>query len=44
MNGSSDLKNHIWFRDFDWKAFSGKLLKPPFNPEDGDENYDYDKV
>ena len=30
--GVNDLKNHIWFKDFDWDALLNKTLKAPFIP------------
>ena len=33
--GVSDLKNHIWFKDFDWDALFNKTLKAPFIPPKG---------
>ena len=37
--GVNDLKNHIWFKDFDWDALLNKTLKAPFIPPKGG-NYD----
>ena len=33
--GVNDLKNHIWFKDFDWDALFNKTLKAPFIPPKG---------
>ena len=33
--GVSDLKNHVWFKDFDWDALFNKTLKAPFIPPKG---------
>ena len=33
--GVSDLKNHIWFKDFDWDGLFNKTLKAPFIPPKG---------
>ena len=33
--GVIDLKNHIWFKDFDWDALFNKTLKAPFIPPKG---------
>ena len=30
--GVNDLKNHIWFKDFDWDALYNKTLRAPFIP------------
>ena len=37
--GVNDLKNHVWFKDFDWDALLNKTLKAPFIPPKGG-NYD----
>lgn len=31
-NGIDDLKEHAWFKDFDWEALRNKTLKAPFIP------------
>ena len=33
--GVNELKNHIWFKDFDWDALFNKTLKAPFIPPKG---------
>ena len=33
--GVNKLKNHIWFKDFDWDALFNKTLKAPFIPPKG---------
>ena len=33
--GISELKNHIWFKDFDWDALFNKSLNAPFIPPKG---------
>ena len=30
--GVNDLKNHVWFKDFDWDALYNKTLRAPFIP------------
>ena len=35
LNGPMELKNHIWFRDFDWKSLMLRKTKPPFVPKKG---------
>lgn len=40
LNGSNELKNHIWFREFDWRALMHKKLKPPFVPPKYSDNID----
>ena len=37
--GASEVKNHPWLKDFDWKGLYNKTLKAPFIPMKK-ENYD----
>jgi len=30
--GANEIKNHEWFKGFDWKALLAKKLIPPFKP------------
>ena len=32
-NGVYDLKQHPWFKDFDWAALKTKKMIPPFKPQ-----------
>ena len=32
LNGTSDVKNHIWFKDFDWDKLNRKEMEAPFLP------------
>lgn len=32
------MKNHIWFREFDWRALAHKKIKPPYVPSQVFEN------
>ena len=43
LNGSGELKNHIWFREFDWRALLHRKIKPPFIPSSGD-NFDQQQI
>lgn len=36
LNGAGELKNHIWFREFDWRALLHRKIKSPFIPGSGD--------
>lgn len=36
LNGPSELKNHIWFRDFEWKNLTQRKMVAPFVPPSGD--------
>jgi hypothetical protein len=40
LNGAGELKNHIWFRDFDWRALLHKKIKAPWIPPQSNENFD----
>ena len=33
--GVKDLKNHIWFKHFDWESLYNKTLRAPFIPPNG---------
>ena len=43
LNGATELKNHIWFREFDWRALQHRKTKPAWTPSSRD-NYPKDKV
>ena len=30
--GTEELKQHAWFKDFDWKALEQRRMIPPFRP------------
>lgn len=40
FNGPSELKNHIWLRDYDWQALLDKKLVAPYKPEPNTDNFD----
>ena len=31
-NGATGVKEHAWFRDFDWESFAKKSMKAPYVP------------
>ena len=31
-NGATGVKEHAWFRDFDWESFARKSMKAPYVP------------
>ena len=31
-NGATGVKEHGWFREFDWEAFARKKMKAPYLP------------
>ena len=39
LRGSIEVKEHLWFKDFDWKGLYLHKLKAPFIPKQGD-NFD----
>ena len=41
LNGVEELKNHIWFKNFDWVALFNKSLNAPFVPK---KEGNYDKI
>ena len=40
LRGSIEVKEHLWFKDFDWKGLYLCRLKAPFVPRQGD-NFDH---
>ena len=30
LNGPNEVKNHVWFRDYDWKALFDKKIVAPY--------------
>jgi len=40
LRGSIEVKEHLWFKDFDWKGLYLYKLKAPFIPKQGD-NFDH---
>ncbi|EDO05550.2 cGMP dependent protein kinase family protein [Babesia bovis T2Bo] len=42
INGFKDIKEHSYFRDFDWDKLSGRALQPPFVPQG--ETYNEDEA
>ena len=39
LNGPSEVKQHIWLRDYDWQALLDKTIDAPFKPAVAD-NFD----
>ena len=39
-NGPVEVKQHIWFKDFDWKAMMEKKVKAVFVPNAKIDNFD----
>ncbi|GIX65109.1 protein kinase G AGC kinase family member PKG [Babesia caballi] len=42
INGFKDIKDHSYFKDFDWDKLSGRALQPPFVPQG--ETYNEDEA
>jgi len=40
LNGPSEVKNHVWLKDFDWQALLEKKIPAPYQPEQNTENFD----
>ena len=40
LRGPTEVKEHLWFKDYDWKKLYCGKLKSPFQPKDED-NFDY---
>jgi len=38
-NGPSEVKSHVWFKDYDWEAIKNKSAVAPFIPPNED-NFD----
>ena len=40
MNGPSEVKQHIWLRDYDWQSLLEKKVEAPFKPQQNADNFD----
>jgi serum/glucocorticoid-regulated kinase 2 len=40
FDGAKEIKNHSWFRDFDWEGILEKRIKAPFLPNSKLNNFD----
>lgn len=40
LNGPSEVKQHVWLKDFNWSALMDKTLKAPYVPALVDDNFD----
>jgi hypothetical protein len=36
LNGPAEVKEHAWFKDYNWALLEGKTEKAPFIPPSGD--------
>ena len=39
LNGPAEVKEHAWFKNYNWQHLENKLVKPSFIPPPGD-NFD----
>lgn len=44
LNGAGEMKNHIWFREFDWRGLQHRKIKPHWKPPTRSGNYNKSKV
>ena len=44
INGSEEVKDHQWFKNFDWKGLKNKTLIPEFIPDIERNNFDNNHV
>jgi protein kinase A len=40
LNGPSEVKAHVWWKDFDWEHLLTKIIKSPYIPDGGADNFD----
>ena len=40
LNGPSEVKQHIWLREFDWQALLEKRIDAPYKPAQNTDNFD----
>lgn len=40
LHGPTEVKRHIWLRDFDWQALLKKKLDAPYKPHQTADNFD----
>jgi len=41
LNGPQEVKQHVWFKEFDWDSLMNKRIAPKFVPDDKEDNFDY---
>lgn len=39
-NGPEEVKEHVWFKDYNWRELLRKQIKAPFLPSQTNENFD----
>jgi len=40
LNGPEEVKDHIWFADYDWDKLLNKKVPSPFVPPLSEDNFD----
>lgn len=40
LNGPSEVKQHIWMREFDWQSLLEKRMEAPYKPAQNTDNFD----
>jgi len=40
LNGPSEVKNHIWLKDYDWQGLMDKKILAPYLPDKEADNFD----
>lgn len=40
LGGPKDIKNHVWFKDFDWKTLLPRKMHSPFTVNLKKKNFD----
>lgn len=40
LNGPEEVKEHAWFKGYDWVKLYNKQIKSPFVPPPAEDNFD----
>ena len=40
LNGPSEIKSHVWFKEFDWAGLLARKLQSPYAPNPNRKNFD----
>lgn len=40
LNGPEEVKDHVWFKDYDWDLLYSKKVPSPFLPPQAEDNFD----
>ena len=44
LNGNHEVKQHAWFKDFQWQNLIDRRMIPPFIPASNEDNFDLKHV